>query len=299
MLLLIAAAVGIALLFFALNSRSHRTVKRSIDLATLLPENRDTTSFFVDVKLLRHAGYLDLLPGKVESDPQYRDFLKTTGFEYTRDVDALACTIGPRNEIECFLQGRFDWQRLSAYAHSHAGECRNDTCVLPGSQSNRWIQFSEIEAGVLRVRVTSNRPGLMTIGSVARDTRANLPTAPVWVRPAASLLQFPDRLPFTLRIFAITLQNAASVTISLNRATPPAVFNIDLDAWFENPAVADTASNQLQLNTKLLKIELGRAHGAPNPADLTGLLTAGRFTTHGKELNATWPVQKQLLDALR
>lgn len=299
-LLLIAVAGAIVLFFFIVHAQRRRVVKRSIDVAAMLPQSRDATLFFANVKALRDAGYLQLLTGKVPADVSYQEFVAGTGFDYTRDLDAIAATIGPQNRIQSVVQGRFDWYRFESYAENHRGQCRDQTCTMPASQPGRWISFSEIEPGVIGLLITSAEHSTSArMFEISRRVRANLPSSPVWVRPAASILQSPSSLPFALRIFAITLQSASSVTLSLDRASPPAVFNLNLDAWFENPAVADTARTQLQMNTTLLKIELGKRHGSPDPADLTGLLTAGTFTTSGKELHATWPVEKELMEALR
>jgi hypothetical protein len=49
----------------------------------------------------------------------------------------------------------------------------------------------------------------------------------------------------------------------------------------------------------MLKLELAHEHAQPNPADLTGLLTSGRFETKGSDVTGGWPVRKELLKTLQ
>jgi hypothetical protein len=72
-----------------------------------------------------------------------------------------------------------------------------------------------------------------------------------------------------------------------------------LDAVCPNKVTADTIRNQLELQTKLLKLELARERQQPNPADLTGLLTAGSFQVVNRHVIGTWPVRNELLKTLQ
>jgi len=78
-----------------------------------------------------------------------------------------------------------------------------------------------------------------------------------------------------------------------------AAFDIKLRARCPNEATAETARNQLDIETKMLKLEFAREHETPNAADLTGLLTAGTFQVVNKQVVGTWPVAKELLKTLQ
>jgi hypothetical protein len=128
-----------------------------------------------------------------------------------------------------------------------------------------------------------------------------LPGDPVWIKISPALLQNPVDIPVPLRIFAISLQSARLVIVSLDPAEgdAQAAFEIRLDAVCPNKVTADTIRNQLELQTKLLKLELARERQQPNPADLTGLLTAGSFQVVNRHVIGTWPVRNELLKTLQ
>jgi hypothetical protein len=115
------------------------------------------------------------------------------------------------------------------------------------------------------------------------------------------LLKNPVEMPLPLRIFAITLQSAESVVISLGAAeqSGQAAFEIRLDALCPNRVTADTIRNQLELQTKLLRLELTRERQKPSPADLTGLLTSGSFQVVDQRVVGRWPVRNELLRTLQ
>jgi hypothetical protein len=75
-------------------------------------------------------------------------------------------------------------------------------------------------------------------------------------------------------------------------------FTIRLNAEFPNEPSADTTKKQLDIQTRMLKLELAREHQQPNSADLTGLFTAGTFHVADKRVVGDWPVRKELLEAL-
>ena len=54
-------------------------------------------------------------------------------------------------------------------------------------------------------------------------------------------------------------------------------FTVQLQAVFPNAPSADTTCKQLQIQTRMLRLELARENQQPNPADLTGLLMSGTF----------------------
>jgi hypothetical protein len=102
-----------------------------------------------------------------------------------------------------------------------------------------------------------------------------------------------------MRIFAISLQSADRVILSLGPATnQETAFSIELQATFPIEPTAETARKQLEIQTKMLTLGLERAHREPNPADLTGLLAAGTFQRVRNQVIGTWPVRQELLKTL-
>jgi hypothetical protein len=295
-LLALAAVIGGAI--FGVDYYRHRFVRSDADMVKLLPPG-DLTTFFADLSLLRQAGLLNVITGvKPAADKEYQEFVRQTQFDYTRDMDALA---GASDGSQLFfvIRGRFDWDKLRAYALAHGGACRGDSCKAPTSTPGRWADFFPVQADVIALAVSPNNSAADLLRPPGRRVQDQPPLDPVWVKVSLSLLKDPTKLPLLLRIFAVTLQSADSVVLSAGRANGAnAAFTLQLDAGFENTAAADTIRHQLDIQTKMLKLALDRENQQPNPADLTGLLTAGNFQQVEKHVVGTWPVRKELLGAL-
>jgi len=198
------------------------------------------------------------------------------------------------------LRGRFDWRKLRGYAAAHGGSCTKRVCKLPASRAGRWASFVSIQPDVMGLALSTDGSAVEMLRPDGASRRPQMSAEPVWVNLPTSLLRNPVNLPPPMRIFAIALQSADSVTLSLvrraqNRST---TFDVQLDARCRNVSTADTARDQLEIQTKMLRLELAREHQQPNPADFTGLLTAGRFQVADKHVIGTWPVSKELLSAL-
>ncbi len=89
---------------------------------------------------------------------------------------------------------------------------------------------------------------------------------PLWLRVSSVLLKDPTALPKALQIFAISLQGADSVLLSAGRAEHgDEAFTVQLEAAFPNPPSADTTCKQLQIQTKMLRLELAHENQQPEP----------------------------------
>jgi hypothetical protein len=110
-------------------------------------------------------------------------------------------------------------------------------------------------------------------------------------------MQTPAEVPFAVRIFAISLQAAESVTLSLGSVSSGLA--VHLNAAFPNEAAAEAARNQMEIQTKMLKLQLAREQQQPSPADLAGLLTSGTFQVAQRRITGIWPVRPELLRALQ
>jgi len=96
-------------------------------LVSLLPADADFV-FYVDAAALRASPFVQELLAALPSpkeDRDYADFVRRTGFDYTRDLDRIAAAIRPRIEgskgrrddsVTAIAEGRFDRQRIGAYA---------------------------------------------------------------------------------------------------------------------------------------------------------------------------------------
>ncbi len=295
---LLAVLIGVVL--FGIDYYRHRFVRSDADMLSLLPQG-DATLFFANVAALRHAGMLGVFAGsKPAEDKEYQDFVRQTQFDYTRDIDAVAGAADGK-QIFFIVRGRLDWSKLREYALSHGGRCEGKFCRIPTSKVGQWASFVPIQPDVMALAVSANSSAVEALEPPGHPRSEQIPADPVWVKPSQALLKNPLALPVAMRIFAISLESAGPVVVSLGPATgnAGAVFNVKLTAECPIEATAEVIRNQLEIQTKMLKLELAREHAQPNPGDLTGLLTAGTFQVVDKHVIGIWPVRKELLNALQ
>ena len=299
--LLALAAIGAAV-WFGYDRYEHRFVRSDADLVKLLPPGNDLTTFYIGLSALRQAGLLHLLTGitPTATEKDYADFIAATDFNYARDLDALVGGVNDNNEIFFLLRGRFNWPKLQQFAMAHGGVCQEDSCRAPGSKPQRWVSFERIQPDTIALAISRSETAADLLRPPGQRVQ-ELPIGdPVWVRVSPALIKDPTGLPKPLQIFAITLQPAESVLLSAGRAEHgDEAFTVQLEAAFPNAPSADTTCKQLQLQTRMLRLELARENQQPNPADLTGLLTAGTFQVGSTRLFGSWPVKKELLAALQ
>jgi len=291
-------ALAGAAIFSVIDTERHRFVRSSVDLVKQLPPG-DFTRFYADLRALRQAALLHLLTGVSPiQEKDYQEFVRQTQFDYTRDMDALA---GASDGEQFFflLRGRFQWDKLKQYAATHGGTCRRLSCVVPTSKSGYWVNLVRVQSDVTGLSISANSAAAETLRRKAPETEHAFPTDPVWVSVSRAVLSKPDALPLPMRILAISLQSADRVVLSLGAVTDKqAAFQVELKANFPIEASAETARAQLEIETKMLKLGLQRAHRQPNPADLTGLIAAGSFRRVRKEVLGSWPVRWELLRTL-
>jgi hypothetical protein len=291
----LVAALAVGIYYYR-----YRFVRSNEDLFVLLPPG-DQTRFFANVMLLRSAGMLKLLEHtKIRQDSDYENFVRETGFNYTNDLDTLAGEI-QGSRLFFLLKGRFHWNQLRQYAVSHGGTCVDEFCKLPTTKAGRWIGFLPIQPDVLALAISADPYGVSQLKPPGRHPNTPLPPQPVWVSLSDSLLKNPVDFPLPLRMFAITLQSSHPVVLSLDAAAEgtDSAFKLQLDAACDTEAAAETVRSQWEIQTKMLKLELARERQQPNPADLTGLLTAGSFQVVNRHLVGVWPVRTELLQALQ
>ncbi len=292
-MLLVAGCIGIGV--FGIHRYEHRFVRSDSDMVALLPRP-GATIFFADIAAVRRAGLLTLFAGsKAAEEPEYRGFVRETHFDYARDIQAIAGSFDEK-QILFIIRGRFDWGSLREYAARHGGACSGNLCSVPTSKPGRRLSFVTIQSDVMGLAVGLSLPPL----AYGRGSeRQSIPSDPVWVIVSRSLLEKPLSLPLPARILAISLQSADRVLLALESdPARPGSLVLRLEADCARAATAETIRTQLEMQTRTLGMELAREHQKPSPADLTGLLVAGTFRVAGTRVIGTWPVDKQLLQAL-
>lgn len=292
-------AVAVALAVFLVARRRDRFIRTDAEMVALLP-HRDFVSGFVHVAVLREAGLLNLIQAsKPEQDPAYQSFVRDTGLDYARDIEALAWT---GNEAQLFLvvRGTFHWEQLRQYARQHGGTCNDAFCQVPTSRPGKWASFLRVRSNVAGVAVSRDPADVLLLTPRQIDNAPPIPAAPVWATLPHSILAQPKDLPLPVRMLALAVQSAERVTVSAEAgAAAGEAAQLRLEALFPNAAAANSARNQLEIDTNLLKMELGREHQRPSRSDLTGLLANGQFQQATNTVTGTWPVFGELLKQLQ
>jgi len=296
----ILALAGAAILS-VVDVHRHRFVRSSIDLVKQLPPG-DFTRFYADLDALRKAGLLHLLTGASPvQEKDYQAFVRQTQFDYTRDLDAIAGA-SDGEQLFFLIRGRFEWDKFKQYAAARGGTCRSQSCAVPISKPGYWASLVRLQPGVAGLAISAHSAAADTLRREARqpeEADEAAPSNPVWVKVSKRLLTKPEALPLAMRILAISLQSADRVILSLGPAVgQEAAFSVELEADFPIEPGAETARAQLEIETKMLKLGLQRAHREPDAADLTGLLTAGTFQRVRKRVTGRWPVRRELLKTL-
>jgi hypothetical protein len=299
-LLLLSIAVLVAVVAYIVARREKgRFIRSDADMVGLLPQ-RDMTTVFLNADVLRRAKLLGLLQASVAGqDGDYQQFVRDTGFDYARDIDVLAAR-GDARQIFFVIRGKFEWARLQDYAARHGGNCSTAFCKVPTTRAGRWASYLRIQSDVIGLAVSNDPADVLLLSPRPIENAPALPSEPVWVSLGHSLLSDNKDLPLPVRIFAVAVQSADSVTLSMGaRGQGSGNFELRLRAVCQNAAVANTIRNQLEIDTKMLRLELERERQRPSRSDLTGLLSAGAFSQAGNSVVGVWPVYSELVNSFQ
>jgi hypothetical protein len=267
-------------------------------LATLPAQQ--ATLVYLDAAALRKDGVLELLAGsRAAEEPDYRQFVTRTGFDYRTDLDGVAASFV---EGSAFItaRGRFQWKRLNAYVESQGGQCRGAVCTMSGSRPERNISFYPLQSTVLALAVSPQTAAVMQIGpgQPRLQNAATIPTAirdPVWMSVPPAVFENLDLFPGT-RSFLSPLARASQVTF----AAGPKGSGVELrlQVTCATPEAAAELARQLSETTGLLKKLIEKEHSAASPRDLSAILTAGIFQQQQSQVIGTWPVERGFMEAL-
>jgi hypothetical protein len=272
------------------------------EMAAFLPTG-DSLLVYMDLEAMRRSGLLDAIAGrKGGGEPEYRQFIEQTGFDYREDLNALAVAIRENpstheRDAYAVARGNFDWERIAAYAKSHGGQCDAGFCRVPASQPHRFVSFHPLRQHLLALAVSADQWAalLITRGSVSRGA-ADLPTQPVWMLAPAAALQSESLFPEGTRAYASALRGAERVALTLGAQGDHLVLSLDVTCG--NVAQASALVVRLEQLTQTLRTWIAREHLRPNPGDLSGVLTAGSFRREDRRVFGSWPIPKEFIRAV-
>ena len=278
---------------------AYRFRTRPYDAARLmqcLPPDR-SLHVYLDVGLLRSSGILDLIAGSPGlEEPDYKQFVEGTGFDYRTDLDAVAIAFRD-DDIFYAVQGRFDEQKLMDYARSHGGSCEHVLCSLPGSTPGRTTSFYMIRAGVLALASSHGPSAGDMIAPGAWTEAPKIPTAAIWVSAPPYVFANPESLPTGSRAFLAPLAQARQTYFTLGPGSGDG-FALKMEVTTDTAKAAEALRKDLADNTELLNSMLRREKMTPNAGDLSGVLTKGEFVAAGPKVTATWPIERSFVEAL-
>jgi hypothetical protein len=248
---------------------------------------------YVDFDQLRRGKILDLLDtGKAVEDDEYRKFAASIHLDWRRDLDSAMVAFAPSGKY-MLVDGRFDWKSLQDYARQSGGDCEDDVCRMTGSVPDRRISFFPMRPGLMALAVSTDDLAAKRMIGETPGPEPVLPDAPVWLRIPGSVLKTSENLPSGTRMFARTVGDADYVTIMFVPEGERLAAKLDIVCRDEKDAAAMAA--ELTKATTLLREFIERERQKPNPADFSGVLTSGSFTTQGRRVVGHWPIERSFV----
>ena len=247
----------------------------------------------IDFAALRHTGLLEA--SKAPLEPEYKQFLDGTGFDYRRDLDYVVASLFSPGGNFFIARGRFDWNKLHDYAIRQGGSCYRQLCRVQGSTPERRISFLPLRGDVIALAVSSNDLAATWLQNPGAPITSALPSSPVWISLPGDEFRKEGALPPDLRMTLSALQTADRVVITFQ----PALHGIEahLEATCHTADDAKVLASQLRSATAMLKQGLSRDKQAGND-ELTATLAQGSFDQSDRKVIGKWPISKELIETL-
>jgi hypothetical protein len=291
LLLLVVVCGGIIAGVAVLRARSSSTA----GLIRRLP-SQDCVLLYVDFGALRRAGVLEMMTASaVAQDPEYRAFVDQTGFDYARDLDSALVSFSPTGKF-FILRGRFDWKNLNDYTIAQGGTCTNAFCRVEGSTPDRKISYFPLHSDVMALAVSKDESAAGEMQTRRPGQDLAIPPEPVWSVIGASALKQSASLPAGTRMFASALEGAERVVLALG--PDGSAMRLRLDVTCRDQQSATRLAEQFTAITAELRSLIVRENQTPNPRDLSGILTAGKFEHNDRHMIGYWPVQRSFLESI-
>jgi hypothetical protein len=252
----------------------------------------DAVVLRADFTVLRKAGLL--AASGVPTEPDYKQFVDATGFDYRRDLDFVVVSLSASGNF-FIARGRFDWNKLNAYAVKEGGSCYEQLCRMPGSTPERHISFLPLRGDTIALAVGSDDLEATRLRRAGDPVKTPLPSAPVWLSLPGAELRKQDALPPRLHLMLSALANTERLVVDFSPAGPG--IEAHLEASCKTQDDAKVLASQLRVTTSTLKEAVAQDKEAQHD-EITSMLAAGTFNQNGAKVMGSWPVKKSLLDSL-
>jgi hypothetical protein len=267
-------------------------------LVQMLPPDR-SVHVYLNVKALRETGVLEMLAGSPAAhEADYTRFVEETGFDYRTDLDGVAAAFRD-GDVYYAAQGRFQWEKLAAYAMAHGGSCEGPMCKLPGTVPGRDVSYYMPRNGVLALATSRASNAIEMVGLTTWRKPPVIPATGLWVSAPPYVFRNPENLPAGTRSFLSPLKDATETILMLGpAASGPAAFELRMEVTCATAEAAAAMHKQFTDATALLVNMLARENLQPNKDDLSGLLAGGKFEISQTKVTGTWPVDRALIDTM-
>jgi hypothetical protein len=273
-----------------------RGIAGASNLVVYLP-TANASVLYIDVEAMRRSGILNLVAGsKTAEEPDYRQFVNDTKFDYRQDLDAVAAAFKD-GRIYFALRGRFHWQNLMDYAARQGGSCHDNFCVVLGSQPNRRISFYPLKPDVMAMAISPDDFGAYQVTREAGKLVLPPPREPVWAVIPSESLQGMDSLPAAAKAYVPALKSAEQIVLSIG-ADRANQLQLGVHVTCKDATTASALLTELQGATSALRQMMAHEHQQPSSADLSGLLVAGTFHRDQRQVFGAWPIPKAFIDAI-
>jgi hypothetical protein len=292
---LILTTGGLCALFLCWSVwRNSRTLTDS-EMLKRLP-TADAVVLSLNFDALRHSGIFgELVGSKVMEEAEYQAFVRDSGFDYKRDLDAVLASF-TTSENFFVVRGRFDWKRLQSYAKQSGGGCYNELCHMPGSLPERRISFVPLAKDVMGMAVGTSDSAAAQLLQVSAQRAISVPAKPVWVSmPGSALLRSTKSIPGG-GLLASSINTVTEIMFTVG--AQESNFAARMEAQCRTSQDAVNLNAQLKTLTSVLKGAIERQKKKPDSKDLTGVLTVGQFHQSDRTVYGEWILQKSFLDNL-
>lgn len=277
----------------ALSYMRSRGVSSPRAMLACLPRS-GAIAVYLDVKGLRQAGIVDLFAGsKATEDLEYQRFVEGTGFDYRRDLDAVAGTFSGKN-THLVLKGTFDWKRMTNYAMAQNGTCNNSVCRV--ASNGRFVSFYPLRPNAMAIAFSMDEWAALDIAPHPLPANLAIPDQPIWFNVAGPALRDVQMLPTGARSFVSPLETAENVILSIGPTEDR--LRVSLNVLCASETAASDLVTKLEGATNMLRKMLEREHMKPSARDLSGILIAGTFRREDRRVVGEWPMKRDFIEAI-
>ncbi len=252
----------------------------------------DSVVLHVDFAAVRAAGVLS--DSKVPLEPEYKQFLDGTGFDYHRDLDSVSASFSKSGNFY-IARGRFNWPKLRDYASRSGGSCYNELCGMQGSTPQRRISFLPLRDDTMALAVSTSDVAASRLTKPGNPVTEQLPAAPVWVIVPGSSLHDASAFPPGLRLMLSALTNADRLVVTVG--VSGSELAAKMVATCKSKDDARVLASQLRTVTATLKEALLQDKQAQSD-ELVKVLVGGAFEDNGSRVDGQWPFSKALIASL-